>query len=733
MTDNIPEIKFDNIIKEIKECDIESNQYRIEKYELKGFNSMTPNIKKEKNEENVIKIHSLFKEEFIDLNYTEWNLTQKDISEIGQLKFGHMKYKECTFKTIVTDSFKIGKFGNVNILNCIYFMNEKKEEYFKKISFSKFNIEGGLFIVNLFKKGKMKRIQFDNKVIKSSPFIHCSEKNFWVYLIEKALAKITKNYINTIPLLGNDIFSFICPANIVTYSHQIIQRKELYEVLKETFSKNSGYIVFSNKNGINSDFYEKENFISFFITKVFRTNGHKYVEIFFPLNDGVTTKSFITDEDLSSKKYFSDEKMKDNHYIFIRFENFFRMFKNTYIVKYNPSYMYNFKSIILSDRNINLLKIKIDKKTNVELSINLPHPFLFRFVLSRLVITENYIRRIRTMSSKDNDQESNSYYQDEIDYHFEYIDSVYQFNDKGIIERELEEGIYCLLFNVYTNNDIKVNIGAYSDNEVEFLDDPEKISEQKLNSQIKSLFISYIKKEINVTKNKIDDDDSIVSYESLINEKFGYSIYMVENLSEKKNAFVSLYTEIEGMNLITKDYTENTTDINIVIPPKNIEIIVFEWEKTINEILIFVDPTITTEMISPMFNSESFFSLKKNYIAKTNVYYVEIQYRRGVFLVFVNENPTESFVVQMIFEKLSNLEYKGMSGESIEGKTIEIDLPNRAYSSYNLKNIYDEDFSFKISLKIAKNKNGMSIKERLSENKNKNDKSLNEGIEINEQ
>ena len=112
---------------------------------------MTPNNKKKKNEENVIKIHSLFKEEFIDLNYTEWNLTQKDISEIGQLKFGHMKYKECTFKTIVTDSFKIGKFGNVNILNCIYFMNEKKEEYFKKISFSKFNIEGGLFIVNLFK------------------------------------------------------------------------------------------------------------------------------------------------------------------------------------------------------------------------------------------------------------------------------------------------------------------------------------------------------------------------------------------------------------------------------------------------------------------------------------------------------------------------------------------------------------------------------------------------------
>ena len=50
-----------------------------------------------------------------------------------------------------------------------------------------------------------------------------------------------------------------------------------------------------------------------------------------------------------------------------------------------------------------------------------------------------------------------------------------------------------------------------------------------------------------------------------------------------------------------------------------------------------------------------------------------------------------------------------------------------------MKNIYDEDFSFKISLKIAKNKNGMSIKERLSENKNKNDKSLNEGIEINEQ
>ena len=101
------------------------------------------------------------------------------------------------------------------------------------------------------------------------------------------------------------------------------------------------------------------------------------------------------------------------------------------------------------------------------------------------------------------------------------------------------------------------------------------------------------------------------------------------------------------MNLITKDYTQNTTDINIVIPPKNIEIIVFEWEKTINDISIFVDPTFMTKQITPMFNSETFLNLQKNYIAKTSVYYVEIQYRRGVFLIFVNENPTESFIVQM--------------------------------------------------------------------------------------
>lgn len=715
LSNQLPEIKFDNIIREIQECDIEANQYRIEKYELKGFNSMTPNIKTNNKDIKMIKIHSLLKDEFIDPNYLDWNITQKDINEINQLKFGRMKYKECLFNKIFYDdaNFTTGKYGNVNLLNCIFFLNSKKEKYFEKI-FSKFDIEKGEYEVNLFKKGKKKIMLFDNKIMKGTPFIHCPEKNFWIYLIEKGIALIMKNYINTIPLLSNELFPLLTQAYIEVKSHQVLQRKELYEIIKETLSKNSSYIVFANKKDNLFGFYEKENFISFFITKAFKVNGHRYVEIFMPFNNGVSTKSNIGDEDAKNTKYFPPEKTGDKHYIFLRFDNFHKIFKSTYIVQFNPSFIYSNKTIVLSDRNINLLKIKIETNTKIELSINLPQPFLFRFVLSRLVITENYIRRIRTMYSKDGDQDSNSYYQDEIDYHFEYLSSLYQYNSKGVIKSELESGIYCVLFNVYTNNDIKVNIGCYSENEVEFLDDPEKISEQKLNSQIKSLFISYMKKETNVKKNTIEEDENLIYYESLINENFGYSLYMVENVTENKNAFVSLYTETEGMNLITKDYTQNTTDINIVIPPKNIEIIVFEWEKTINDISIFVDPTFLTKQITPMFNSESFLNLQKNYIAKTSVYYVEIQYRRGVFLIFVNENPTESFIVQMIFDKLINLEYKGLKGDNLEGKNIEIDLPYRSYTSYNLKNIFDEDFSFKISLKISKNKNNVSCKEKIS-------------------
>ena len=686
---------------------------------------MTPNIQKEKLDKDLklVKIHKLLSDEYIDNNISEFEITKDDIKLIKESKYGRMKFKEITFDEIILGNLLLNKYGNINLINCIFILNQKKKSYFKHL-FTKFNIEKGEFEIKNFKNGKNRKLLFDNKILKNSLFLHPSDKNFWIYILEKSIAKSVENYVNTIPLLASDIFKFITPYLNKVYNHQVVNKKEFYEILKETIKTKTSFIIYGEKDILSNEFFDKNNYISFFITNVFKVNGRKYVELYLPYNRDsqnniIKFQHYINEEDIKNTKFFPEENLKNENLIYYKFDHYFKHFDNTYILNFNPSYYFESKTIILSDSNINLLKFKLEKKTKISLIMTLPHTLLFRFVLAKLIVTENYIRRIRTMSSEYN--ESNSYYTDEIDYNFEYINSQYSFGNSGIIETELKEGIYSLLFNVYSNSQVKISIGAISNNKIEFLDIAEKISEEKLNSQIKSLFISFLKlnPNKNVKTNDIYKIKNCITYESLINENLGYSIYAIENNTEEQNISLSLFTENDGMNIITKDYCndiENINDLNcvkIIISPKNTELIVFEWEKTIDQIYINIYPKFEVTKIESMYKEEIFWNLPKKYIGKSEVYYIEMQYRRGAFLIFVNESLNDSYIIKVKFDKCSNLEYKGFRDEMIENKNINIEIKNRNYMDFNLKAIEDGDFSYSISLVLQKvNKNEINNKEK---------------------
>ena len=720
------------------------------------------------NEQTPIDIKALIKNDNINNGNI---LLQKDIDTITSNKINKIKAKECDFNKIDIDNISLGKYANVNIINCIEALNRKKEGYFKNM-FTKFDTENKIFEITFFKKGRSRNIILDNKKLKDSPFIKCPDNNFWIYLIEKGFAFLYKHYINIIPLLASQLFPFLCSANIRSISHSTYPKKELYDVIKEHAGKNKHFIVFAEKKGedlfdVNDGIDEtvpdtnnngstgnnnnddnisnfeknKEQYISFFINRAFKTNGHKYIEMFFPVKPSniQLTSNILEDDIKQSKKFFTEEVLKDGRYYFLRYDTYFKKFAFTHILNYNPNYFYDYKRIVLSDRNINLLKFKITQpKTKIELSIKLKSPFLFRFVLSKLIIIENFIRKVHTMSSQGDNESagSNSYYEGEDDCNFEYIASLYKFDMEGTIEQELEPGIYCLLFNVYTNNDTIVNICSYSSSQIEFLEESEKISEQKLTSQIKSLFVSYIKTKDKATTEQIENHSDLIHYSSLINENFGFSISVIENKSEDQIMFVTMCTETEGMNLITKDYSPISNSINLVIPPKNTEMVIFEWEKTLNEIVVFFDLECNLTKIDPVFKESDFNMLPKKYISNTKVYYVEAQFRRGVFLIFVNEDIQDNMIVYMKFEKLDNLEYKGKKGIEIEGKEYEIDLPIRSYARYKLMSVDDKDFSFKINLKITKNKaanqsqsvniNNEKQEDNISNNNNNNNNNNNE-------
>ena len=427
----------------------------------------------------------------------------------------------------------------------------------------------------------------------------------------------------------------------------------------------------------------------------------------------------INDEDLQNTEFFPPEKVKDNHYYYIKFDNYLLKFAKTFILEYSKNFFNINKSIKIYDGNINFLKFRASGNGSIKLCIklNLPRCYLCRCILAKLTITEEPIRKIKTMSSeKSEDNDENVYYDEQIDYDFEYLDSFYDYGLINNIDSIVENGTYCLLFNVYTNNELDLNISLLSYSEganIEFLDTTEKIPEDRLNAQIKRLFISYMKKNIynNVKKKKIKDN--AFSYISLYNEKLGYSIFMVDNNTEEYNISVDLVTENTGMNLITKDYEEennytqnsihgNSKLIKILVPPKNNELIIFEWEKSIDNIYINLSTNIKAEKVENLFNNFNINSYEKKIIENTDVYLVEVQYRKGAFLIFVNESDKYQYIIHIFFENVLNLRYKNYDTEILKNKEINIKVKPSNYYDLNMKAITEGEYGYNINLKIQK-------------------------------
>ena len=721
-----PSINFDRLSQEIKESEIEACQTRIETYELKGFNSMEPYIQpNNNNKKEIIPISTLIDKKNIDLNYIEiMKLTEKDLSFFDSIHYGKLKIKQNNFDKILLNDIRVNKFGNVNLLNCIYMLTNKDRNYFKNC-FVKFDTENNQFEYKCYQNGQEDTILFSNKVMKNTKFIHSPETNHWIYLIEKSISKLYRHYINTYNLLASELYQNLSPFNIRTYQHLYYDKKEIYNTIKDSLNKEN--IIFCEIDPLEISSIDNitDLFISFYINNIFKINGRKYLELYLPYNKGNEENIIslnlekVNDEDLQNNEYFPPNKVKDNHYYFIKFDNFLLKFSKTFILEYSKNFFYINKSIKISDGNINFLKFRVSGNGPIKLctKLNLPRCYLCRCILAKLTITEEPIRKIKTMSSeKSEDNDADVYYDEQIDYDFEYLDSFYDYGLINKVDSIVENGTYCLLFNVYTNNEFDLNISLLSYSEganIEFLDTTEKIPEDKLNAQIKRLFISYMKKNIynNVKKKKIKDN--AFSYISLYNEKLGYSIFMVDNNTEEYNISVDLVTENTGMNLITKDYEEennytqnsihgNSKLIKILVPPKNNELIIFEWEKSIDNIYINLSTNIKAEKVENLLYNFDINLYEKKIIENTDVYLVEVPYRKGAFLIFVNESDKYQYIIHIFFENVFNLSYKNYDSITFQNKEINIKVKPSSYYDLNMKAITEGEYGYNINLKIQK-------------------------------
>ena len=728
------EINFDRLYQDLKDSETEAIQTRIESYELKGFNAMEPTIENT-NEIKLEKtsISTILDEKNIDLNYIDlMKINRIELEEFKNWHYMKIKIKQNIFDKIVLDSCEINKYGNINLINCIYMLTKKDKNYFQNL-FINFDTENeqNLFQLKYYQNGQEENILIDNKVIKNTMFIKPDDTNLWIYLIEKAMAKIYKHYINTYNLLSSELFTNLSPFNIKVYHHIYYEKKEIYNEIKNNINKEN--IIFCEKDSLEISEIDDVNnlFISFYINNIFKVNGRKYVELYLPYNKSnidqkeikiYSTENDIHKEDIKNTEYFPENKIKDNHYYFMTFDNFLINFSKTFILEYSKNFVFVSKKLKISDSNIDFLKFRVTGGRGIVklcAKFNFPRCYLCRCILAKLTITENVIRNTIESNNRSNpslENENDEYFEELTDYDFEYLDGFYGHGMVSKFDIEVENGTYCLLFNIYTNNgfELDISILSYSKGtDIEFLDTKEKISGEKLNTQIKTLFVSYMKKNKynNVTKKRIKD--SAFSYESLYNQKIGYSIFMIENNTDKYNILVDLITENTGMNLITKEYEEenmqnlingNSKLIKIIVPPKNSELIIFEWEKSVDNIYINLNSNITAEKIENIFNNDNFQlnSCKREYIENTNVYYIEVAYRKGAFIVFVNENENEEYHINLSFDNVFNMKYKNSENDELKEKEFSFTVKEKNYYYLKLKAINEGEYGYNINLKIKK-------------------------------
>ena len=605
-------------------------------------------------------------------------------------------------------------------------LTKKDKNYFKNL-FTKFDLENFLFQYKYYQSGQENIILLNNKVLKNTMFIKPDESNFFIYLIEKTIAKIYKHYLNTYNLLASDLYQNLTPFNVKVLQHIYYEKKEIFNEIKNNL--NSKNIIFCEIDALQiSQIDDITNlFTSFYVYNIFKINGRKYIVLYLPYNksnlDSKEIKIFleqntINEEDKKNVEYFPPDKIGDSHYYFITFDTFLINFQKTYILEYSKNFFFINKKLKISDSNIDFLKFRVTNGRGlIKLctKFNFPLCYLCRCILAKLTITENVVRNLKTIASNQSQENENDvYFEEQTDYDFEYLDGFYGHGLVNIFETSLENGTYCLLFNIYTNNGFELNISLLSYSEgvnIEFLDTKEKITGEKLNAQIKTLFVSYMRKNLykNITKKRIKDN--AFSYQSLYNQKIGYSIFMIENNTDKYNILVDLITENTGMNLITKEYedesmqnliNENSKLIKIIVPPKNSELVIFEWEKSVDNIYINLNSNITAEKIENIFNSNNFRldSYEKKPIQSTEVYLIEVAYRKGAFLIFVNESEDEDYNINLNFDNVFNLRYKGYENEELKEKDFGFKIKRKNYYYLKMKAIKEGEYGYNINLKI---------------------------------
>ena len=726
--------KYDQISKAIKK--VKGLVYQDECFNVNNsINSVISYIDENMQEMKMINKYELsalnnFKISQISKVYINNNGSRQNESDIIKLLPKIIKEKENFVINKNNNNLKINTFGNPNLVNIIIFLLEKDNLWIKNLLY-KFDYETKIFIIKLYIQGVPRHILLDESIPindRGEPaFINPPLEQFWILLVEKAIAKVNRSYGNSLRCFASELLPLLSNIPLIQYNHEDYSEKELWKKIKEGIEHK--YIIFGeNKNKDEKDqretTYPSLKFISFFISNVFKINNNKYLELTIPMiEDNKIIQNMKKDmlanrkEDIKNDKLFTKEKLENNKIIFMPYDYYYTFFKNTFIYKHEEQYIYSTKKLELNSNQFTMLKIKPLQKTHSIITVHLKDsryssqdiPFTLNQVfLVRLKVDETIIKKSNIIPQPKNDNSvisdsKGSFYEEENEYLFEYINSSFSSDSKSSIEANLDPNeTYYIMIKLISNVNMTTNcvVSLYSSTFIELVDtfnpEDDNMIEYKffqpqnlttLTTSLKYLFISHLNNRSFYDENIIEDE---VKFSKSINDlNFGFKIVKIENFSEKRSVTMTLeYNSIE-MNLITlklsgkanesqKEKNDSVNEFKVVLAPGSSELLIFQClcrKPNCN-----FSPQFIIDR-KQQFRVSDFQTQKKTKI-NPDIYYQEIPYGKGVFIILINSSDNE-YVVRSIFDVIDNLEVDTESEEN----EVEMILKPFSKNFINLKMI----------------------------------------------
>jgi hypothetical protein len=308
--------------------------------------------------------------------------------------------------------------------------------------------------------------------------------------------------------------------------------------------------------------------------------------------------------------------------------------------------------------------------------------------------------------------QQNSFREEALECSLEYVESIFGKEEKQTLELELEPGVYYIFFKVYSDVDFNLVLSTYADKDTPFEDNLNEFDLKIISSKsylthcINEIFCSYLEKG-GVIQSVMDELEMFYSF-SLTDSNLGFSILRIENNSNDKILYFTCSYEIQGMTLISherkkiKEKYRNghfKNQVSVPICPQCKEFIIFEWTNFSNEVSINVKPLFKVDLVKPKIMEYDFFNKPKTFITN-DIFYYEMTFSKGVFIVIVNESPRD-FNIFVEFEKMSNLyiiypqNYKNQTA-------LELFLKSKCKNFITMKMNNSQEISYKFKFRLKR-------------------------------